>query len=107
METIIEGRYILLKPPSNSISSLDKSSEATSNIHRNDFINTVKKTASPLSVTVRANSLKSIFNISLPSLKNGIKIEIKKGYRNTRGTLLISFFQSGLNNNKIIITTRK
>ncbi len=103
METIMRGKCIFLSPPNNSISLLDKSSEVISRIERNDFISTVIKTVSPLSVIIRSNILRSILAISLPSLKNGIKMETKRGYKNIIKALFTSFLISGENNNIIII----
>ena len=107
METIIRGKCIFLSPLKSSISSLDKSSEAISKIDINDFISTVAKIVIPLSVMDSVNTFKSIFATVFPPPKNGIKIEIKKGYKNTTDILFISNPNSGLNRNTTIIAVKK
>ncbi|GAI89279.1 unnamed protein product, partial [marine sediment metagenome] len=73
---------------------MDTRSEAKSSIERKDFISTVAKIARPLSVTAKVNIFKSIFAKAAPSFANGIKIEIKKGYKNTRDTLFTNCLKS-------------
>jgi len=107
IETITFGKCIFLSPCKSSISSVDTRSEAKSSIERKDFISTVAKIARPLSVTAKVNTFKSIFTKAVPSFANGIKIEIKKGYKNTKDTLFTSCLKSGLNKNTTIMVARK
>ncbi|GAH02979.1 unnamed protein product [marine sediment metagenome] len=71
------------------------------------MISTVKKIVRPLSVKVSVNIFKSNLNKAFPLFANGIKMEIKNGYKKTKNTLLTRRVKFGLNNNIIITASAK
>jgi len=103
METIITGTYIFLSPLSNSLSEVEITRADNIRIEIKDFESTVRKTVSPLSVTVMVKTSRFNLNNAFPLFANGMNTEINNGNRNSKKVLLRRNKKPGLNNNIIKI----
>jgi hypothetical protein len=103
METIIDGTYIFLSPLSNSLSEVETTRADNIRMEIKAFKSTVRKTVSPLSVTVIVKILRFNSNNAFPLFANGINKEADSGNKKSKKVLLSRIKKPGLNINIIKI----